>query len=84
MGLSFRAASPEGQAVHGRECWTVQQPRWLARARTFAVHAKALKGTSGTKTNHATAAAKGVKGAEAKATVRVKPAPRAPGDPVTG
>jgi uncharacterized repeat protein (TIGR01451 family) len=83
LGLSFSSAKPKAKLSKGKECWTIKT-LGKGKSRTFTVHARALKGTSGRKTNHATATAKGAKTGRGKATVRVKPAPKPPATPVTG
>jgi uncharacterized repeat protein (TIGR01451 family) len=83
LGLSFTGSAPKAKLSNGKECWTIKT-LGAGKSRTITIHAKALKGTSGTKTNHATVTAKGAKRVKAKATVRVKPAPKPPATPVTG
>ncbi len=86
LGLTFQTATPKAKLSKGKECWTIKSLGG-GKSRTFTVHSRALKGTSGRKTNHATVTAKGATGAKAKSTVRVKAAPkpkRPPATPVTG
>jgi uncharacterized repeat protein (TIGR01451 family) len=83
LGLSFTGSAPKAKLSRGKECWTIKT-LGTGKSRTITIHARALKGTSGRKTNHATATAKGAKGARAAATVRVRPAPKPPATPVTG
>ncbi len=83
LGLSFAGSAPKARLSKGKQCWTIKT-LGAGTSRTFTIHARALKGTSGRKTNHATATAKGAKGARAAVTVRVKPAPKPPATPVTG
>jgi uncharacterized repeat protein (TIGR01451 family) len=83
LGLVFTTSSPHGKLANGQECWAIGTLR-AGRTRMITVHAKALKGSSGNKTNHATATASNAKATTAKATVRVTPAPKPPATPVTG
>lgn len=84
LGLVYVGAHPRARLTNGRECWSYKS-LGAHRSRTITAHARALKGTSGRKVNHATATGKGVPTARAKATVRVKHAPKpAPPTPVTG
>ena len=82
LGMVFQASSPKARLVNGRQCWSLGTVRGHS-SKTITVRAKASLGTSGTKTNHATAMGKGVKAVNAQATVRVTPAPTKP-TPVTG
>lgn len=83
LGLSFKGAQPKAKLHNGKECWTIKTLR-AGSSRTFTIRARTLKGTSGRKTNHATATAKDAKRVSSKATIRVKPAPKPPATPVTG
>jgi uncharacterized repeat protein (TIGR01451 family) len=82
-GLAYLGSTPKGAVSKGPVCWTV---RGLAagKSRTITVLARALRGAGGKLTNHATAKAKGMKTAKAKATVHVIPAPPKAPTPVTG
>ncbi len=57
LGLVFQGATPKAKLSEGKECWTIKT-LGAGDSRTFTVHARALKGTSGTKTNHATVTGK--------------------------
>ena len=83
LGLVYAGAHPKPKLSKGKECWSYRR-LGAHKSKTITLHARALKGTSGHKTNHATATATGVPTAKAKATVRVKPAARPPATPVTG
>lgn len=83
LGLTFMSATPKAGLSNGRECWTIHSLR-AGQSRTFLLHARALTGTHGTLTNHASATAKGARTARATARVTVTPAPAPPPTPVTG
>ncbi|HEX5192161.1 MAG TPA: DUF11 domain-containing protein [Solirubrobacteraceae bacterium] len=82
LGVVYVGSHPKPKLSKGQECWSYTR---LAahRSKTITLHARALKGASGHKTNHATATATGVPTAKAKATVRIKATPKPP-TPVTG
>jgi uncharacterized repeat protein (TIGR01451 family) len=84
LGIVYTGARPKAKLTNGRQCWSYKSIG-AHKSRTITLLARALKGTSGKKINHATATARGVPSARAAATVRVKPAPKPkPPTPVTG
>ncbi len=83
LGLVYVSADPKAKLANGSQCWSYTS-LGAHKSKTITLHARALKGTSGHKINHATATATGVRRVRAKATVRVTPAPKPPATPVTG
>lgn len=83
LGLVYLSAQPKAKLANGSQCWTYKS-LGAHKSKTITLHARALKGVSGRKTNHATATATGVRKVTAKATVRVRRAPKPPPTPVTG
>jgi uncharacterized repeat protein (TIGR01451 family) len=82
LGLVYVSSSPRAKVSKGSACWTVRSLHAHA-SKTITLHARALSGTSGNLTNHATATAKGVRTARASSRVHVIAAPK-PATPVTG
>jgi uncharacterized repeat protein (TIGR01451 family) len=85
LGLTFVSASPATALANGQQCWTIRSLS-AGQSRTLILHARALTGTRGTLTNHATAIATGTKmaRAEAKLTVTPPPSVKPPAGGVTG
>jgi uncharacterized repeat protein (TIGR01451 family) len=81
-GLAYVSSNPKAKLTNGRTCWTLKTLA-AGKSKTITVLARALRGASGSLTNHATATAKGMKSVRAHATVQVNPVPKAP-TPVTG
>lgn len=82
LGLEYLSARPKPRLRHGQQCWRLGTVG-AHRSRTIKLMVRALKGTSGRRTNQATATAPGARTARARTTVRVRRAPRRP-TPVTG
>ncbi|HEX5195555.1 MAG TPA: hypothetical protein VFW09_22370 [Solirubrobacteraceae bacterium] len=73
-------ATSKARLSRGHRCWELLAPARAPRSRTITLRVRALTGTTGRKTNHATVTAAGAARARARSTVRVKPMPT----PVTG
>jgi uncharacterized repeat protein (TIGR01451 family) len=81
-GLVFVGATPKAKLSNGKQCWSFKS-LGAHKPKTIKLVAKALHGTSGYRTNHATASGQGVQTVKAHARVRVTPAAKR-ATPVTG
>jgi uncharacterized repeat protein (TIGR01451 family) len=72
-GLVYVSSKSRAKLTKGQYCWTVGT-LGAGRSRTLKLTARALKGTSGTKTNRASASSPDARTGRASRSVRVRPA----------
>jgi uncharacterized repeat protein (TIGR01451 family) len=69
-GLLYTGSSPRARFSDGRYCWSISKLA-AGRSKTFTLTVNVAPGRGGREINHATAAARGVRGASATAAIRV-------------